>query len=377
MKRSIRIVYKRIGDRHGPTGRPSDPNALPRIRFLCDVRRREYAFLSLPRPLYTTDSTEYIRKSCGTPDCDTPVLSPRVRRAVRSVCVVPPKVPLVETIMPLTTNTGRRRKVRCVRIPDDAQKCRQCQERGVACLAQVARQRQTQRFPSRMRITQLETQVSDLTKAVNRIESELQRPRFAGGQPAVGRNVEAGDSEGGSSVGDLIDAEEPSHLRSLFQNHWLSVDMDSHDTRQQQERLAKASAHLLEAARPQLQKLIPSKEEAKDITMHAYDWLVLLELLFPQPFAAKSQRDIMDNYEAISQPNVDIIRLTTWLLEVAITALQISQGPDLPESDCRMMQRKLTFSRSVSETVETTILAHDRLVGTLEGLGMALHFVRL
>lgn len=281
------------------------------------------------------------------------------------------------TIMPLTPNTGRRRKVRCVRIPDDAQECRQCQEREVACLAQVGRQRQTQRLPSRMRITQLEAQVSDLTKAVNRIESELQRPRVVGGESTVGRNLEAGDSETGSSVGDLIDAEEPSHLRSLFQNHWLSVDVDSHDTRQQQERSAKASAHLLEAARPQLQKLIPSMEEAKGITMHAYDWLVLLELIFPQPFAAKSQHDIMDNYEEISQPNVDIIRLTTWLLEVAITALQISQGPDLPESDCRMMQRKLAFSRSVSETVETTILAHDRLVGTLEGLGMALHFARL
>lgn len=281
--------------------------------------------------------------------------------------------------MPLTPSTGRRRKVRCVRIPDDAQECRQCQERGVACLAQVARQRQTQRLPSRMRITQLEAQVSDLTRAFNRIESELHRPRVVGGEPPVGRNLEAGagDSEGGSSVGDLIDAEEPSHLRSLFQNHWLSVDMDSHDTRQQQERSTRASAHLLEAARPQLQKLIPSKEDARDITMHAYDWLALLELIFPQPFAAKSQRDIMNNYEEISQPNVDIIRLTTWLLEVAITALQISQGPDLPESDCRMMQRKLSFSLSVSETVETTILAHDRLVGTLEGLGMALHFARL
>lgn len=281
-----------------------------------------------------------------------------------------------QIIMPLTPYTGRRRKVRCVRIPDDAQECRQCQERGVACLAQVARQRQTQRLPSRMRITQLEAQVSDLTKAFNRVESEIHRPRVVG-EPTVGRNLETGDSEGGSSVGDFIDAEEPSHLRSLFQNHWLSVDMDSHDTRQQQERSAKASAHLLEAARPLLQNLIPSKEDARDITMHAYDWLVLLELIFPQPFAAKSQRDIMNNYEEIREPNVDIIRLTTWLLEVAITALQTSQGPDLPESNSRMMQRKLAFSRSVSETVETTILAHDRLVGTLEGLGMALHFARL
>ncbi|KAL4894382.1 hypothetical protein BDV59DRAFT_207047 [Aspergillus ambiguus] len=275
----------------------------------------------------------------------------------------------------------RRRKVRCVRIPDDAQECRQCQERGVACLAQIAspRPRQTQRLPSRLRITQLETQVSDLTKALNRIESKLQKHRFSWGEQTVNHNLEAEDSERASSVSDLIDAEEPSHLRSLFQNHWLSVDTDPHD-RQQQERLAKASVHLLEAARPELQKLIPSREEARDITTHAYDWLVLLELTFPQPFAAKSQRDIMDNYEKISQPNVDVIRMTTWLLEVAITALQVSQGPNLPESDrqnCGIVRRKLAFSRSVSETVEAKILAHDRLVGTLEGLGMALHFVRL
>ncbi|PYH43994.1 transcription factor domain-containing protein [Aspergillus saccharolyticus JOP 1030-1] len=278
----------------------------------------------------------------------------------------------------------RRRKVRCVRIPDDALECRQCQERRVVCIAQTAssRQRQTQRLPSRLRITQLEAQVSQLTKTLGNLERKLRHDESLTHSKGIGdhnfdtTHLDGEDSEGDSSATDLIDAEEPAHLRSLFQNPWLSVDMDRR-TRQQQERKAKACAHLLEVARPALQKLIPSWEEAKNITMHTYDWLQLLELILPQPFAAKSQCELMGNYVEVSQPNVDVIRLATWLLEVAITALQVSQRPTIPAYDNRVMQKQLAFSHAVSDAVETTILIHDRVVGTLEGLGMALHFARL
>ena len=85
MKRSIQIVYKRIGDRHGPTGSAFGPKCASAdpVSVRCPTASTEYTFFSLPRPLYTTDSTEFIRKytpshvelpnakfPCYTPGCE-------------------------------------------------------------------------------------------------------------------------------------------------------------------------------------------------------------------------------------------------------------------------------------------------------------------
>lgn len=275
---------------------------------------------------------------------------------------------------------GRLRKVRCVRIPEDAQICRRCQERGTACRAQIVRAsprpHQTRRLPSRLRIAQLEAQVSHLIQVVSGIEVRLGEKPSARTGSSLAHDHEANDSESEDSVSDIVVAEQPSHLRSLFQNDWLSADVYRHDE-QQRGQWEKASAHLLDAARPGLQKLFPSKEEARDIIMHTHDWTSMLHLILPQPFTAKSQQEMMENYDVVSQPDASIIRMTTWLLEVAITALQVPKGLEISGHDFQTIQRRLAYSRAVSETVEKTILAHDRLLGTLEGLGVALHFIRL
>ena len=218
--------------------------------------------------------------------------------------------------------------------------------------------------------------MSHLTQVVSGIEVKLGERPSARAASTLAHEHEGNESESEDSVSDIVVAEEPSHLRSLFQNDWLSADVYRHDE-QQQGRWEKASAHLLEAARPELQKLFPSKEEAKDIILHTHDWSSMLHLMLPQPFTAKSQQEMIDNYDALSQPGASIIRMTTWLLEVAITALQIPQGFENSGHGFRAIQKRLAYSRAVSETVEKKIMAHDRLLGSLEGLGISLHFARL
>ncbi|KAL4879938.1 major facilitator superfamily domain-containing protein [Aspergillus karnatakaensis] len=269
----------------------------------------------------------------------------------------------------------RRRKVRCVRIPEDAPTCRQCAERNTACLAQTSssRPRQAQRLPSRYRIAQLESQVSRLTRIVNTIEVKL------GGNASMQdatHTPDSDDSDGESTASEILIADEPSQLRSLFQNDWLSVD--SHRRNEQlQERRVKASAHLLESLRPALQKLIPSKEETAEMLICTYDWLGMLHCMLPQPSIPSSNKEMLDQHDEMCQPDVDVVVLSSWLLAVAITAQQFPHADEHQEAWLENAQRRMEFARVVSDTVENLVMTHDRLVGTLQGLGMCLHFVRL
>lgn len=223
-------------------------------------------------------------------------------------------------------------------------------------------------------MSQLESKVAILSKAVSDLESKL------GHQPPGATELEEGpssgvdDSDDDSSIVEIPTAEQPSHLHSLFQNDWLSVD-----TRQQAEQLqdhkSKTSAHLLDMAKQALQKLIPPKDEFSDIASSSSSkWLVLLRTLFPQPFTFNSQQEMLNNYDDMHKPDIDSLRLATWLLLVAITA---QQEYGSPHTQLSRYQRSFSFSRAVSNTVESTILSHDRLVGTIQGLGVALNFVRL
>ncbi|KAL3433562.1 hypothetical protein BDV09DRAFT_196655 [Aspergillus tetrazonus] len=272
----------------------------------------------------------------------------------------------------------RRRKVRCVRIPEDAPTCRQCAERNTACLAQTSssRPRQANRLPSRYRIAQLESQVSRLTKAVNNIEVKL------GGNPSiqldqtVTHSPGSDESDAESTASEMLITEEPSHLRSLFQNDWLTVDTNRRDE-QLQERRVKASAHLAERVRPALQKLIPTKEQTAEMLVCNYDWLQMVHTMLPQPSVPSSRQEILDRYEEMCGQDVDIIALASWLLTLAITAQQVPQGGESPDSPSKGYHRRIDFARTVSDAIESLVLAHDRLVGTFQGLGMCIHFIRL
>ncbi|KAL2871702.1 major facilitator superfamily domain-containing protein [Aspergillus lucknowensis] len=272
----------------------------------------------------------------------------------------------------------RRRKVRCVRIPEDASTCRQCTERNTACLAQISnpRQRQAQRLSSRYRISQLESQVTRLTKIVGGIEVKL------GGKPSIpleqstDHSLGADDSDGESSASEILISEGPSHLRSLFHNNWLSVD--AHRRQEQtEERLAKASAPLHESVRPALQRLIPSKEETADMMVCTYDWLQIVHSMLPQPSVPDSQQEMLSRYEEMCQPDVDVVCLASWLMALSITAQQVPRETNNVGPQAGSAHRRLAFSRTVADTVESLVMAHDRLVGTVPGLGLGIHFCRL
>lgn len=173
-------------------------------------------------------------------------------------------------------------------------------------------------------------------------------------------------------MSEVLVAEQVSHLRPLFQNDCLSVDTHRHEE-QDQELRGKALAHLLAMARPRLQKLIPSKDEVRDISRFAFDWLAIIHRMLPQPFTIRSQSEVFDLYSEMCRSDVDVFGLASWLLTVAITAQQIPQGfmglGDRPG--------KVKLSQDITSTVDSAILSHDRLLGTVQGLGVAIHYIRL
>lgn len=273
----------------------------------------------------------------------------------------------------------RRRKVRCIRIPREADTCQQCEDRGVVCTAQVSKRTQSSqpsRLPSRLRIAQLESQVAQLTAVVNNIELKL---GYKPSQIPSGKDDRFSgpdDSEGESSGSDIPMAEKPSHLQSLFQNDWLSADPCQHE-RQTEQRIDKIFAQLSIDVRPKLQNMIPPKDEVADIAGSAYDWLTVLHALFPQPLMLNSPQELLKSFESMCRPNVDVIMLASWLLTLALTAQQIHPGREGSDVYMRKCQRRFEFCQSVIHIVDDTLLCHDRLVGTIQGLGMAIHFIRL
>lgn len=68
----------------------------------------------------------------------------------------------------------------------------------------------------------------------------------------------------------------PSHLRSLFQNDWLSFDSSQNANKAQ----GKISTQFSRVVRPRLQSLIPPKDEVIEIAGSSFDWLTLLHTLY-------------------------------------------------------------------------------------------------
>jgi hypothetical protein len=211
----------------------------------------------------------------------------------------------------------------------------------------------------------LEYNLGKLNEAVGSIQSKLGLQPTTATPDTFRSSPEIDDSGDDSSVVDVPSANQPSHLRSLFQNDWLSVDTRQH-TDDLRHRNAKASAHLLDRAKSALQKLIPSKEQFLKLARSSSSsskWLVLLHDMLPQPFMIKSQQEFFESYNDMVEPEVPTLSLAAWLLTVALTT--------------QAVQESLDFSRALSDVVESTILSHDRLTGTVQGLGIAVHFVRL
>lgn len=233
-------------------------------------------------------------------------------------------------------------------------------------------------LPSRHRISYLESEVAGLRKAVRDIQSKLGYQAVEIDHPSVqaGSSIGEDESEEDSDASDVVATEQPSHLRSLFQNDWLSADAGGQDG-QSQDRKAKATIHLLDIARETLQKLIPSKEDVMSIASTASTWLELVAAVLTQPFGLNSQQELIESYDNMLKPSVDTMTLASWLLDLAVTVQQEPAVHGSPATSLKRFHRASDFCRAVAEAVETTLISHDRLLGTIQGLGMAMHFLRL
>lgn len=280
----------------------------------------------------------------------------------------------------IVAEAGRSRKVRCIQSFGDAQTCRRCEERGSECVAQTYSTSQPleppQRWSSRHRIAELESKVLSLTETVRDTQAKLEHQATQTQGSSVGRSFGIDSSDGDPSVSEHSIAEQPSHLRLLFQNDWLSVD-SLQKSQQIQGHRATSTAHLLDIARKSLQRLIPSKDELSDVTRSASDWLTTLNALFPLPSMAKSQEEVVASYEEMHSSNVDTIRLASWLLTVAITAEQLPQEHESMASRLEGRERRKGLSKAISDTVGDEIISHDSLTGSIQGLAISMQFIRL
>lgn len=222
----------------------------------------------------------------------------------------------------------------------------------------------------------MESQVASLSKVIHNLERRLGYQPSRVPEPSVGQTPGPDDSDDGSSISDVLAADQPAHLHSLFQNDWLSVDVRRQEEHLQ-DRKTRSSTNLLDVARQALQRLIPPKDQVLNITQSSSKSLELLHALLPHPFEVRSQQEMLENYEDMHKPDVHAISLASWLLTIAITVQQTPYPNDGESEELRNFQRWSGFSKAVSDTVESTILSHDRLVGTTQGLGMAIHFFRL
>ncbi|KAI9036663.1 fungal specific transcription factor domain-containing protein [Aspergillus affinis] len=234
----------------------------------------------------------------------------------------------------------------------------------------------SQRLPSRYRIAQLESKVANLTKFVHDAEIKSGDRSTSLTELATEPTVDSDDLDRDSIGSDFDAIDQPVHLRSLFQNDWLSVNPQRHNGHSHDRRM-KVFAHLHDRARRALQRLIPPKADVLTIANSASQWLPLVYSLFPQPGAIKSQQELGECFEDMNRPDTDPISLASWLLTVALTGQQIQGEDNDRKSQLQKSHEWSKFCRAVSDTVETTIIPHDRLVSTISGLSMAMHFFRL
>ena len=234
-------------------------------------------------------------------------------------------------------------------------------------------------MPSRHRISQLELEVARLRKAVGDIQNSLGLPPAEISEPTPvqsGLSPGEDDSDDESIGTDIIATEQPSHLRSLFQNDWLSADIGVQNA-QLQDRKAKGSSHLHDVARTTLQRLVPSKEDVLGLDLGARQWLEVIEAVLSQPFGLNTHEEMVENYDGMLKSDVDAMTLAAWLLDIALMAQHEPHFQRSPETSITRFYKAADFTRAVSDAVETTLFAHDGLLGTVSGLGMAMHFLRL
>lgn len=76
----------------------------------------------------------------------------------------------------------------------------------------------------------------------------------------------------------------------------------------------------------------------------------------------------------MTSKDVEPTTLAIWLISIAITAQQVSRDA---EDQLSGIKNPAQYCKAVSDAVNHAILMHDSLLGTLDGIETALHFLRL
>lgn len=280
----------------------------------------------------------------------------------------------------LNSTAGRRRKVKCTWTSENARACRRCEERGSKCESQVRANepRERRKLSSKERITRLEAQLGRLNGVVVSLQS-----RVDGRQPSVSATTanhtdgfetlmhDAGEDDKSSTDSEVVEEDLPSHLYSLFENDVISTDAQE-NARARHEQGSRSVIASLNTARSVLQRFIPPRSDIQMQSGHVLRWQRLLHELMPLGSAPVSAEELSSAYDAMIQPDVDVIDLAMWLLGIAVVTQQILPEDSSPTGFVRQYQKRSSYVRTLSETVETHILSHDSLIGTTRGISLAL-----
>lgn len=281
----------------------------------------------------------------------------------------------------LSYNAGRRRKVKCTWTSENARACRRCEERGSKCESQVrsSEPREKRKLSSRERIARLEAQLGRLSGVVVSLQSKVDgQPPLSEARTGSMDGVESlmhdapDEEDRSSSDSEVVEEDLQTRLYSLFENDVVSTDAQQ-NTKAKHEQSSRSVMASLNTARTILQRFIPPKSDIQMKSGHVPRWQRLLHEIMPLALPPESAEELLSSYDAMMQPDVDTMTLAAWLLGIAVVTQQaLPDDGSSPTGLVRHYQNRSSYVRALADTVETHILSHDSLIGTVRGVSLAL-----
>lgn len=111
------------------------------------------------------------------------------------------------------------------------------------------------------------------------------------------------------------------------------------------------------------------------VSAYTLSWMTMCTDLFPLRTRIYNKEDLVTMYDHSLGADARPLMTASFLVTFAITVLQI---PDR-EQDSTLLgwEDPSSCARAISHTVESTIISHDGMLSTEEGMEVALLFVRL
>jgi DNA-binding transcriptional ArsR family regulator len=168
---------------------------------------------------------------------------------------------------------------------------------------------------------------------------------------------------------DLSPPNAPAHLIQLFENGLIDSDergmpAQSNSSTTPQDMQACAT----------LRALCPSRADMTIIAAHASSWLPLYTSMFPVVNVIMTPEAMLALHDEL-QSRDDRMALASLLLYIAITVHHAPATASFPSSE--NMRILPAFVQDVSNAVERTVIADDVLAKSIQGIEVALLFLRL